>query len=74
MTPELAPRKPKLKEKTMQGPIDESTVSAVTMLPGHSTEVRKAVLPDLAGVQTPAGVCVCLESKESRDPCQWVRT
>ncbi|KAF8347055.1 WD40 repeat-like protein [Amanita rubescens] len=39
MTPELLPRKSKRKEKHTQGPLDESTASAVTMLPGHTTEV-----------------------------------
>ncbi|KAF8743705.1 hypothetical protein AX14_001230 [Amanita brunnescens Koide BX004] len=39
MTPELVPKKPKPREKSMQGPVDESTALAVTMLPGHTTEV-----------------------------------
>ncbi|KAF8628214.1 hypothetical protein AX15_004002 [Amanita polypyramis BW_CC] len=39
MTPELMPRKPKPRDGLMQGPLDESTASAVTMLQGHVTEV-----------------------------------
>ncbi|KAK2461515.1 hypothetical protein APHAL10511_005978 [Amanita phalloides] len=39
MTPEIAPKKPKSREKFMQGPIDESTAGAVTILQGHTTEV-----------------------------------
>ncbi len=47
MTPELLPRKSKRKEKHTQGPLDELTASSITMLPGHTTEVRNAVLSRL---------------------------